>query len=284
MPKLEAGAFSRVAAVLVNWRAADETIAAVTELQSQSSPLERIYVVDNGSQDGSFQLLEAALSAYGNVTLIESAANLGFGGGCNLALTDVLNEGMDFVWLVNNDARPDANCLQSLMAEMTGDPTMGMVGSMLTDPSHPDQDHSGSWLHPWLMICGAVRTVDDLERHHYSWVTAASVLIRSEALARSGLFDERFFMYWEDADLTMRIRKSGYRISIAPDARVAHRAGTSSSKMVTQRYAWHYRSQRIWLAKHHSWPRLAQTLLQYKFILKAIFDLDRERLIAILRA
>ncbi|WP_181883701.1 glycosyltransferase family 2 protein [Sphingorhabdus pulchriflava] len=273
----------RISVIIVNWRASAETVAAVSSLSGQSLAPSRIYVVDNGSGDGSLEQMEAALSGQDNVMLLANADNLGFGGGCNRALAEALKDGCDFVWLLNNDARPASDCLAALVAAAAGDPAMGMVGSWLTDPNHPGQDHSGSWMRPWLMSCGSVCTVSDLASHRYSWVTAASVLIRTEALAQVGLFDENFFMYWEDADLSMRIRSAGYRIAIADNAVVVHSAGTSSTGIPVQRYLWHYSSQKLWLRKHHSQPRLAMALLRLKFLAKAVIDGDLRRFAALVR-
>lgn len=273
-----------VSVVIVNWRAPDETLAAVESLQLQTHKAHRIYIVDNGSADRSLETLEAA---FGGMTGIEVLANLdnrGFGGGCNRALEEAIGDGCGFIWLLNNDARPTADCLAALLATAAADANIGMVGSWLTDPDQPNHDHSGSWMRHWLLSCGSVQKSSDLERHPYSWVTAASVLIRTETLARIGLFDEAFFMYWEDADLAMRIRGAGYRIAIAKDARVVHSAGTSSAAIPVQRYLWHLRSQGLWLRKHHSSPAVAQILLKAKFLVKAVADMDLKRFIALVNS
>lgn len=272
---------ARVSVVIVNWRAPGETLAAVDSLRAQSRSPHRIYVVDNGSGDGSLEQLEAALSAQSAVIVLANADNLGFGGGCNRALVEAVHDGSNFIWLLNNDARAAPDCLEALLDAASRDAAVGMVGSWLTDPDNPAHDHSGSWMRPWLMSCGAVRTSGDLDSHPYSWVTAASVLIRTDALVRTGLFDENFFMYWEDADLAMRIRAAGYRIAIAPDAHVIHSAGTSSAGIPVQRYLWHYRSQGLWLRKHHSRPAAALVLLRLKFLAKALLDRDFARFAAL---
>lgn len=268
---------ARVSVVIVNWRAPGETLAAVDSLRAQSRGLHRIYVVDNGSGDGSLEQIETVLAEQPDVVVLANADNLGFGGGCNRALIEAVRDGSDFVWLLNNDARAAPDCLDALLDAVRGDAGVGMVGSWLTDPDNPTHDHSGSWMRPWLMSCGAVRTSADLNSHPYSWVTAASVLIRTDALVRTGFFDEDFFMYWEDADLAMRIRAAGYRLAIAPGARVIHSAGTSSASIPVQRYLWHYRSQSLWLRKHHSHPDVARILLRMKFLTKAVVDGDLAR-------
>lgn len=274
-----------VSVVIVNWRAPAETLAAVDSLQTQTLAPRRIYVVDNGSGDDSMERMQAALSGDPRVVLLANEQNLGFGGGCNRALREAVDDGSDFIWLLNNDARPDPDCLAALIARADKDgATSGMVGSWMTDPDHPEHDHSGSWMRPWLMSCGTVFGPADLAAHRYSWVTAASVLIRADALRRAGLFDEHFFMYWEDADLAMRIRAAGFEIAIAPEARVVHRAGTSSADIPVQRYLWHYRSQGLWLRKHHSHPAIARLLLRAKFLAKALVDRDLPRFRALVRS
>ena len=273
-----------VSVVIVNWRAADETLAAVKDLQQQKHQVQCIYVVDNGSADGSLELLEAAFAGMSDIKLLANPKNLGFGGGCNRALEEAISDGCSFIWLLNNDARPAPDCLSALLATAARDANIGMVGSWLSDPDQPRQDHSGSWMRPWLLSCGSVQTPDDLERHPFSWVTAASALIRAETLAKIGLFDEEFFMYWEDADLAMRIRYAGYQIAIARNALVVHRAGTSSADIPVQRYLWHLRSQGLWLNKHHPSPAVATFLLKAKFLAKALMDRDLERFKGLLKS
>jgi len=98
-----------------------------------------------------------------------------------------------------------------------------------------------------------------------------------------GLFDEQFFMYWEDADLALRLRKGGYALMVSELARVSHVAGTSSQAIPVQRYLWHYESQMHWIAKHHPLPLLAKLLVSAKYVVKAGIDRDFMRMKALLR-
>lgn len=284
MPNIAPTVHLPVSVVIVNWRALDETLAAVECLRLQTSALHRVYIVDNGSADGSLQRLEEAFSGIVEFVVLANPTNTGFGGGCNRALQEAIHDGCAFIWLLNNDARPESYCLGALLSAAADNPSIGMVGSWMTDPDQQSNNHSGSWMRPWLLSCGSVRTTLDLERYPYSWVTAASVLVRTEALFEIGLFDEAFFMYWEDADLAMRIRYAGYRIVIAQDAHVVHRAGTSSATIPVQRYLWHLRSQGLWLRKHHSHPTISTFLLNAKFLVKALIDKDIPRFKAVVRA
>jgi len=284
MSDIAAGTEPRVSVVIVNWRAPDDTLAAIECLRLQTCQPHRTYIVDNGSADGSLQKLETAGAGFVDTAVLANSENLGFGGGCNRGLKEALTDGCAFIWLLNNDAIPAPDCLGALVSTAMDNPNAGMVGSWVTNPDQPSHDHAGSWMHPWLLSCRRVQTTHDLERYPYSWVTAASVLIRTEAILESGLFDEAYFMYWEDADLAMRIRSAGYGITIAKDARVVHRAGTSSASIPVQRYLWHLRSQGRWLRKHHSHPTFAQLLLNAKYLLKAVIDRDARRFKALVHS
>ena len=273
----------RVAVVIVNWRNAPMTLQAVARVFGQSRAPEHVFVVDNASDDGSVKALRTGLAAWpGRATLIVNDRNKGFGGGCNPAIAAALAGGYAYIWLLNNDALPDGDCLAALVrvAESAIGP-VGAVGSLLSDPEGAAPPHFGSWMRPRALTCGNVAEQRDLE-HHYAWCTAASLLLAADAIRQVGAFDEGFFMYWEDADLNMRLRAAGYALLCAPKARVAHHAGTSSASLPVQRYLWHFDSQRLFLARNHHSPASATLWLRAKFLLKALYDRDFPRLRALL--
>jgi GT2 family glycosyltransferase len=272
-----------IAVVLVNWRAAAMTLRAVDLAFAQSRPPDHVFVVDNGSADGSAERLACGLAAHaGRATLIVNDRNKGFGGGCNPAIEAALTAGYVYLWLLNNDAEPEPDCLAALLraAEAASEP-VGAVGSLLLDPTGRQAPHFGSWMRAASLTCGGVARPADLD-HRYAWCTAASLLLNAQAIKKIGGFDEGFFMYWEDADLNMRLREGGYRLLCAEDARVAHGAGTSSASIPVQRYLWHFDSQRRFLHKHHRHPRVAVPLLRAKFLLKALYDGDGLRFRALI--
>lgn len=273
-----------VAVVLVNWRAAAMTLEAVERCFAQTRPPEQVFIVENGSGDGSAATLAQGLARYGDrATLIVNPDNRGFGGGCNPAIEAALLAGFRYVWLLNNDAEPDPGCLAALLRAAAGHAEpVGAVGSFLLDPAGEHAPHFGSWMDPMTLACGAVAAAADLARP-YAWCTAASLLLDARALRDVGGFDTGFFMYWEDADLNLRLRKAGHAVLCAADARVSHHAGTSSAAIPVQRYLWHFDSQRRFLAKHHSRPRRARAVLRAKYLLKALIDRDMKRFAALYR-
>ncbi len=256
------------------------TLSAVKAVLYQSFEVEKIFVVENGSEDESPVVLTDGLLPYDPKTrLLINRKNLGFGAGCNTALREILKADYDFVWLLNNDASPIVDCLQSLIRKAQSFKEIpGIVGSWLVDPDKHVEGHYGSWMNPLTMICGSVTDERQLESLNYSWVTAASMLISIPALREVGIFEERFFMYWEDADLNMRMREKGLKITAEEKAVVFHSAGTSSAKSLLSRYIWHFQSQFLWLSRHHRRSFLSRLLLIAKFLTKSLWDLDFRRL------
>ncbi len=265
---------TRIAAVLVNWRRPRLTIEAASRIAAQTVPV-HVIIVDNGSDDGSAAQFEKSVPDASVITLDR---NGGFGAGCNAGIRRALEQGYTHVWLINNDAEPSPDALWALLARLSAAADVGIVGSRLVDPSGAMPCHAGAILDPRSLGSRATMSEAELNGAHYAWVSAASALIPSSVLRHVGYFDEAFFMYWEDADLSMRIRAAGHQIAVAPDSVVVHEAGSSSVDQSVDRYRWHLSSQALFIDKHlpHAFAR--KTLLIARYLLKALRDGDLRRM------
>jgi GT2 family glycosyltransferase len=259
----------RVAAIVVNWRRPELTIAAARHVAVQTYPADLI-VVDNGSGDGSADAIEQALP---DASLIRMDKNGGFGTGCNAGIAHALDSTYDHVWLINNDAEPQPDALAKLVEAMA-DKSVGIVGSRLTEPHGKVDDHAGAIMNPATLGCRASLSAVELNAARWSWISGASALIRLDAIKTAGVFDEGFFMYWEDADLCTRLRSAGYRLAVAEDSIVAHEAGTSSANQSVNRYRWHLESHMRFIGKHMRYPRIRSALLLARYLSTAARDLD----------
>ena len=162
------------------------------------------------------------------MTVLETGSNLGFGGGCNVGIRHALEQGTDYLWLLNTDAIPHPDALRSLVEVMERDAQVGAVGSVISDLERPEriQTWGGGQVHLRLGVTHHHRHPVKPGRLHY--LTACSLLLRSAALAQTGLFDEKtFFMYWEDADLCLRLRQKGWNLAVAERSLVWHRTSSS---------------------------------------------------------
>ena len=199
----------------------------------------RVYVVDNGSGDGSVGMLgelEGGRSAgwFGGelpavTRVIYNGSNLGFAEANNQAIGVALGEGCSYIATLNNDAVAEPGWLGEMVEAIEGaDRRVGMVASTMLFAHRPERVASaGIRVHRdgVALECGVGTQADELERRGVRAVfgpSAGAALYKAELLRDVGLFDARFFSYLEDADLAWRARGRGWRGVYAPRARVLH--------------------------------------------------------------
>jgi GT2 family glycosyltransferase len=184
-------------------------------------------VVDNGSTDDSVSIIR---STFDWPEVVETRANLGFSRGNNVGIRLALERKAEYVWLLNNDTVVEASTLSAMVRAAESDPTIGEVGSVLYYWHAPDQVQAwgGGFINLWTGIGRHLLTSLGAKDLHY--LTAASALLPASVLKQVGLLDEGYFMYWEDSDLSFRIRAAGYKLAVAEDARLLHKENASTGK------------------------------------------------------
>jgi GT2 family glycosyltransferase len=228
----------RLAAVVVNYNSGTELRLALASVASEApSPWEAV-VVDNASTDGS----ERVVVEFPQARLLRNPANVGFARGVNQAIAATT---ADHILIMNPDCQLTAGSLPPLLALLSADPRCAIVAPRILDPDGSPQGNARgdpdmltgvfgrtSWLRsalPGLPV--ARRNVVDTAAEaalEVDWVSGACMLARRDALEAVGGFDERYFMYWEDADVCRRLRGRGYSIRYVPSASAVHRVGQSS--------------------------------------------------------
>ncbi len=221
----------KVAAVVVNWNQAALTRACVESVLAGKMPPWRIFVVDNGSlEDPRDELLGVG----SNIQWILLPENRGFAAGANAGMREALAQGAEGVFLINNDAVADPECLRELVSALQSDARLAAVGAKtLTQEQPPRIDiafgvltyhgplvQRRGWMEPDITQFNEFALVD--------YVAGCAMLLRREALDRVGLFDEEFFAYHEDLDWCTRARGAGYRVGYVPSALVYHRVHAST--------------------------------------------------------
>jgi len=245
--------------IVVNWRNAEQTVRCLRSLEDLRTPPPKVWVVDNGSRDGSVDRLarfinESTLS----VCLIESEENLGFGGGCNLGIHRAFAEGADSVWLLNNDAVADRDALEELQKILLDDAKIGAVGSVVYDLRRPNriQVWGGGKVYLWAGLSTHFRRPVSNEQIDY--LTGASLLLRRAALEEvGGLDSQRFFMYWEDTDLCQRLRSRGWLLAVAQDSRIWHELSSSLGRTHVLKDYYVTRSAGMFARRYAKWPSVA---------------------------
>jgi GT2 family glycosyltransferase len=225
----------QVACIILNWNGWRDTIECLDALKDCRYPALTVIVVDNGSADDSVARIRAA---HPDILLLESGANLGFAGGNNIGIRYALAHGAEYVWLLNNDTKPAPDALDALVAKALTDKRIGAVASICYYADSPStvQAWAGSRVNLWIGY-GRITT----QPHSDDWfhtLNGTSMLVARTAIEDAGLLDQGFFLYWEDTEFCLRLRKEGWRIAAAPDSRVLHKvnASTGGNKLILDRH------------------------------------------------
>lgn len=247
-----------VGCVVINWNGWQDTVACLDALRLIDYSRLFVVVVDNGSTDDSVARIQAA---HPTVRLIETHKNLGFSGGNNAGIREVTRHEVEYVWLLNNDTQPTPGALRELVRRAQADASLGAVGSVLHYASEPQkiQAWGGGWINLRTGYSTHATASSNPDRP-LDFLTAASMLVPRIALEDVGLMDDRFFLYWEDADLCFRLRKKGWGLGVASSSVVLHKVSASTRKRTspTER---HYTSSGIrFLAQHSPVPLLSVLL------------------------
>ncbi len=240
---------ARVLAVTVNYRTPDLALRALGSLERERNQVAdlRAVLVDNASGDGSAERIRTGLAASGArswAALLESPVNGGFGAGNNLALRAALAqaEPPDYFLLLNPDAALDAGALATLVDFLAAHPRVGMVGpatevgrgnlcgTAFRFPGILNSLDEGLHFGPVSRLLARWRLVHPprAEPHATDWLSGGCLLVRREMLQQVGLFDEGYFLYFEEVDLAWRAARAGWESWYVPAARILHEAGAST--------------------------------------------------------
>ncbi len=252
-----------------------------TLFQFHKEPLE-VFVVDNASGD---QLDDLSLR-FPTVTFLRSEKNLGFAGGCNLAIGQA--QGDDVV-LVNPDVEFTSDAIFQIAKKMELDPTVGIGGIRLLNTDGSPQACVWRFPTPWSQlllllkiphIFGETRSVGRwlMRDMHYEesqdvdQVMGAFFCIQRKLLDDIGLLDDKFFLWYEEVDFCRRAKNAGWRVRYFHDISARHKKGSSFLSVSTWRkQAFLRRSLSRYMRKHHGWLGwILFTLPEPLFILMAI--------------
>ena len=218
--------------VVLNWNGLTDTLACVHSLRALRYPTRRIVVVDNGSTDGSVEALRTEASDRG-IDLLECDRNLGYAGGNNVGIRHALDQGADFILVLNNDTVVDSMLLDELLGAAGRYPEAGCFGPWIFYMHDPERlwCTRSEWASADAAFTapGKGRLAAELSQTPASteYVCGAALFLRAEVASKIGLFDERFFLVYEDSDWGFRARRAGFECMTVPSARVWHKVGTS---------------------------------------------------------
>jgi len=282
----------RTAVVILNWENAPATIRCIDAVQRMTHRDTRTYIIDNGSADGARDLVRRHLETTGltvdewtfaastgrldrtadakrgptpaTADYVLNDVNLGYGGGNNVGIAMAMNDGADAIWILNNDARPDPDALDEVVAMAATRADVGMVGSTLLLDDGSDRVQSvGGGRYRWilgrsrLILRGVARgSVGGAALPEPDYIDGAALLLTRRMIQDVGGFEEGFHLYCEEIDLAERARRRGWTLAVARSAVVHHEfGGTAGSSFAarsrTQRSYFYASRAAIMLARRH---------------------------------
>lgn len=274
----------KLSIITINYNGSENTIKLLESLKNQADKDFDVIVVDNNSSDVNKLMDYETLET--NIIYIKSGRNLGYSGGNNVGIKKALENGADWVLLLNNDTWVESGFVEHLKANLEG--REGIVGLALDEGERTAFAGKIEWLKPTLIHLptsqvGNAKSVDKL------YAIGGAMLIHKSVFDKIGFLDESYFLYFEDADFCQRARGAGIPISFTPDIKISHSVSASTKKLgspMLLRY--HYRNALYfnlkngpWYIKLLVWPWSWWVVL--KQIIKISVGNNRELSLAILK-
>lgn len=227
----------KVGIALLNWNQYDDTAMCLSSLRKSEFRPAIITVYDNGSSDGSAERLKAD---FPEIELVLAGQNYGFSEGNNRAARILLDAGMDYIWILNNDTKVDPGCLGALIRSLEEDAELGAASAKIwfMDDSRMIW-YAGAAFNRWTFNTHFIgQKQKDVGQYDAGGDTeifsGCCMLIRAEVLRKIGLFNKAFFIYSEDIEWSVRAGEAGIRLRYEPSATMWHKMYGSSRKDGTQ--------------------------------------------------
>ncbi len=270
-----------ITCILVHWNNFPDTDACLTALAAQDYPNLHVVVVDNASTDGSLARLS---DAHTFAAFISNPRNDGFPKACNLAARHPLAASADLLWMLNNDTVPPADTASKLVATSLAQPRAGIIGAVLYYAHSPGeiQAWGGGSVSRWTGYSKHYRAPTRFGPRSY--ITFASALIRRAAYDQLGGLYEGAFMYFEDADFSLRARARGWQLTVSPDTAILHKEGGSANPRTPRADRITTCAGLLFLSRHAPIPLLSRSLFLFSRIAKRlVFRRDLPALAAVLQ-
>jgi hypothetical protein len=249
--------------IIVSWNIRPLLRRAIRSIQrtGKEGPDLEIIVVDNGSKDGTTEMIQAE---FPRVHLIANDYNAGFTRGNNQGIQVSCGE---FILLLNPDTEIKEGALQRMVAYLEDHPAVGLVGPQLLNPDRTIQSSrrrfptipilflESTWLQALASRQALARYYvedrSDDKVQSVDWVTGAAMMTRRTITESVGSLDESFFMYSEELDWCRRIKEAGWDIIYLPEAKIIHYEGKSSEQVIPARHIYFQSSKVHYAKKYH---------------------------------
>ncbi len=228
----------KVFIVVLNYNGGNELRQCLDSVYRLNYSNLEVIVVDNNSADNSF---ERARKRFDRFHFIKNSRNLGFSAGNNVAIKWALEKGAEYIFLLNNDAIVEKNALSNLIEIAEKEKQIGIVSPIIYNKSGSKVWFLGGKINWWKMRTehwqkakpnrNKNKKTDNKNSHlrKTEYITGCAMLIKRKVFAEIGLLDEDFFLYYEDADFSLRAKRNGFGLGVVESAKVFHSEKSSEN-------------------------------------------------------
>lgn len=241
-----------VAVIVLAWNSSDCIVRCLTSLQTSTYPI-NVYVIDNASTDNTKDVVRR----FKKVAYRNSGSNLGYAGGNNVGLAIAQEHGYDYAFLVNPDAYVAPDCIQKLVAAMESDSSIGLASPKIYYADSNTIWFAGASLDPKTGLSPHIGQGEPDgpaydQDQEVPRANGCALLVRMPALQRVGMLDERYFLYFEEIDWSLRFAKAGYRNFYVASAHAWHAASSSTGGYYTPLYQYYTTRNGLLCMREHS--------------------------------
>jgi hypothetical protein len=244
----------KVFIIVLNWNGHQDTIECIHSIRKTNYPRYEIVIVDNGSTDGSEEILR---HAFPDIKLIQTGENLGFAEGNNVGIRYALKNGADYTVILNNDTAVDEGFTTELVNAAKSDSSIGIASSKIYFYDRPDiiwyagallDLKTGKSKHIGYnkKDAGQYDTIRETDR-----ACGCSMMISRRTCEAVGLMDPEYFCYGEEADWSLRARNAGFKVVFVPGSKVWHKISATTGGAGTGYYLYYSVRNHLHLVKTH---------------------------------
>lgn len=240
----------KVGVIILNYKVASYCVRCIESVKRSTYEQLKIYLVDNDSGREELEELEKIQG----VEFIESGSNLGYSGGNNLGIQQALSEGCELVFIINPDAIVEKKAIENLVVGLD------RLEAGIAAPKIYFEGSEKIWYAGGIFdkqnVLGSHRGVNEVDAGNYEqegetdYATGAAMLVKKDVFEKVGVFDERFFLYYEDADLCFRAKQAGFKVVYVPKA-IAYHANAKSTGLGSPVQDYYITRNRMLLAKKY---------------------------------
>jgi GT2 family glycosyltransferase len=241
-----------VVALVLNWNNLPDTLECVGSLLRSDYSNLAVWVVDNDSRDDPTSDLRGK---HPEIRIVRNTKNLGYGGGNNSGLRLAIAEGAAYVLLLNNDVVVAPDMVSRLVMAVEGDSRIVMATPTVFYYDRPREVYwdggSIDWETGWVSHCSEGLVVEG-ESRKSEWLDGCSLLIRGSAISDIGLLDERYFLYFEDAEWSVRAARRGWLNAVVLTAQAWHKVSRSTGGREVPAVRFYYARNRYLFMRSHT--------------------------------